>query len=147
MRARFWKHYRLDQLTQEEWEALCDGCGKCCLNKLQDDETDEIWYSSVHCQYLGSDCRCQVYDQRLAKVPGCLQMTPEAAAQYDWLPETCGYRRVALGQPLPNWHPLLTGDTTAMLRKGQNVWQLDPKPVCETTVPEDDWQDYIIGKG
>ncbi len=147
MRTKFWKYYPLDELSQEEWEALCDGCAKCCLTKFEDEETHEVWYSSIHCQYLGKDCRCQVYDQRLTKVPGCIEMTPAAAKDYDWLPESCAYRRVALGQPLPNWHPLITGSRQSMERKGQSVWQLDPAPICETQVNDEHWQDYIIGKG
>lgn len=147
MRPRFWKHFGLHELQADEWEAICDGCGKCCLQKLEDEDTGEVWYTHVLCQYLSPSCQCTVYPERHVKVPSCVQLTPERAQAFDWLPETCGYRRLAQGKPLPNWHPLLRGERDTMAKKGQSVWQLEPAPVSDASVSEDDWQDYIIGKG
>jgi len=107
----FWETKTLEQMTNEEWESLCDGCGLCCLNKIQDEETDEIAYTRVVCPY--SDVKtgqCTDYANRTKNVPTCVQLTADLASEFHWLPSTCAYRRLAMRQPLPHWHPLLTGD-------------------------------------
>ena len=106
----FWKRKGLDEMTVDEWESLCDGCARCCLIKLQDIETDEIQHTRVVCRFLEQDrCRCTVYPRRHELVSDCLRLTPESLRTFDWLPETCGYRRVAEGKDLEWWHPLMSG--------------------------------------
>lgn len=111
-RAEFWL-LPLEALNAAEWEALCDGCGLCCLNKLQDEDTDEVFFTNVACNGLDlQTCRCQYYAQRQQKVPDCLCIRNESAAHpqmFNYLPATCSYRLRHLQQPLPQWHPLLTG--------------------------------------
>ncbi|MDQ7050608.1 MAG: YcgN family cysteine cluster protein [Enterobacterales bacterium] len=106
----FWQTTTLDDMTQEQWESLCDGCAQCCAHKLEDEESGEIFYTNIVCQYLDSQqCRCSVYPKRQQKVPDCIQITPQNAGSLSWIPATCAYKRLANGQPLPQWHPLITG--------------------------------------
>ncbi len=107
----FWKQKTLEEMTREEWESLCDGCGRCCLIKLEDEDTSEIVYTRAACKLLNlHTCRCKDYANRFAKVPDCVNLTPEAARTLEWLPETCAYRLVANGEDLAWWHPLVSGD-------------------------------------
>lgn len=142
MRARFWE-MPLDALTRPEWEALCDGCGKCCLNKIEFEDTDELAFTRVACKLLdGQSCRCSSYANRHDFVPDCVVLTPEKLTQIAWwLPATCAYRLRAEGKPLYDWHHLVSGDPEAVHRAGASVrgWT-----VSEITVTEDDWEDYII---
>lgn len=121
MRDRFWEHYSLGELNRREWEALCDGCGQCCLKRRVAD--GEVTVYSVACELLDIDtARCRDYANRLHRVPTCHELTPASVPRYqDWLPGTCAYVRVHRGQPLPSWHPLLAGDRTRMRRKGITV--------------------------
>lgn len=141
VRDRFWERYALAELTRTEWELLCDGCGKCCLHKLEDEETGRIYRTNVACRLLDSQsCRCADYAHRKARVPDCVQLRPTLVAQLDWLPSTCAYRLVDEGKPLPAWHHLVSGDRDAVHRAGASVrgW----------TVSEDlagDLEDHIIG--
>ncbi|GKY86990.1 YcgN family cysteine cluster protein [Sinisalibacter aestuarii] len=141
LRHRFWE-LPLRQLTPEEWEALCDGCGKCCLNKLEDEETGEIAFTRVACRLLdGATCRCAQYDIRLQFVPECIVLTPETMDKVAYfMPSTCAYRLRHEGEPLPDWHPLLTGDPDSV-HEGHSVrgWT-----VPEFEVDEEDWEDYVI---
>lgn len=106
----FWEAKTLDELTQQEWESLCDGCGLCCLTKLQDDDTDEIVYTRVVCSYSDIDTgQCKDYANRSINVPTCVQLTRERVAEFDWLPDSCAYRMVYRGQGLADWHPLVSG--------------------------------------
>jgi len=103
----FWKSKSLSEMTQAEWESLCDGCGYCCLVKLEDEDTGKIYKTSVACKLLDIDaCRCRDYEHRFKKVPSCLQLTPENIHEIDWLPETCAYKILDGGGDLPDWHPL-----------------------------------------
>ncbi len=103
----FWKTKTLAEMDQSEWESLCDGCGFCCLIKLEDDDTGEIFNTSVACRLLDIEtCRCSDYANRFDKVPGCLKLSVDNVAGLDWLPATCAYRLIAAGEDLPEWHPL-----------------------------------------
>jgi uncharacterized cysteine cluster protein YcgN (CxxCxxCC family) len=121
LRERFWE-LPLDALNRNEWEALCDGCGRCCLHKLEDDETGEVIETNVACRLLDTaTARCTDYRHRKAFVPDCLRLTPRLVKQVRWLPETCAYRRRADDRPLPPWHYLLTGSREAMVEAGACV--------------------------
>ena len=118
----FWETTGLADMTEREWESLCDGCGKCCLNKYEDADTGAIIYSGVACTLLDLERRCcSDYAHRAERVPDCVTLTPEVLQDARWLPETCAYRRLAEGRALPEWHPLLTGDPDSVRRAGQCV--------------------------
>ena len=138
----FWETKRLDQMSREEWESLCDGCGKCCVHKLEDEETGELHPTNVACRLLdGRTGQCRDYRHRHAYVPECVRLTPAKLRQIDWLPATCAYRLIDEGRPLPDWHYLVCGDREAVHRAGQSVrgW----------TVSEDiagDFEDHLIDR-
>ncbi|MDO7659820.1 MAG: YcgN family cysteine cluster protein [Paracoccaceae bacterium] len=143
MRPKFWETLPLEALTHNEWEALCDGCGKCCLNKLEFEDTGEVAFTRLACQLLdGETCRCKNYDNRRDFVPDCVQVTPERLPNIVyWLPRTCAYRRLHEGKPLLDWHPLISGTTQSVhdARISVQGWTLP-----ETSVPTEDWEDYLI---
>jgi hypothetical protein len=119
---RFWERLTLAELSADQWEALCDGCGKCCVEKFEDEDTGAIHYTDVACVLLDRhSCRCSDYANRARRVADCVTLTPQALADPRWLPETCAYRRVAERRPLPDWHPLLTGDRELAHRRGHSV--------------------------
>lgn len=139
----FWESKTLEQMTASEWEALCDGCGLCCLNKLQDEESEEIVYTSVVCAF--SDIKtgqCRDYPNRSINVPTCVQLTLERVAEFDWLPDTCAYRMVYRGQGLADWHPLVSGRADSL--KQANVG-LSAIPVV-LDQPNLDYEEFIIDK-
>lgn len=142
MRERFWE-LPLPQLTGEEWEALCDGCGKCCLNKLEDEDTGEVALTNVACRLLdGSTCRCTKYPTRHDYVPECIVLTPRTLRKnMYWLPQTCAYRLRYENRPLFPWHPLLSGDPNSVHRAGVSVQDLT---VSEVEVADADWEDHLI---
>lgn len=120
--APFWKTTPLDRMTAEQWESLCDGCGRCCLHKLRDDETDAISHTNVACRLLDTDtCRCTDYARRRERVPDCVTLTPADLATIDWLPPSCAYRLLAEGKDLRPWHPLVSGDPATVHRSGASV--------------------------
>ena len=121
LRNRFWE-LPLAELTRPEWEALCDGCGRCCLHKVEDADTGEIEQTNVACKLL--DCatgQCGNYKQRKTLVPDCLRLTPDMVGEVEWLPDTCAYRRRAAGEPLADWHYLISGDREDVIRAGISV--------------------------
>ena len=119
--APFWEK-PLEALTRAEWESLCDGCGKCCLHKIEDDLTGEVHPTNVACKLLDRhSCRCSSYRTRRAFVPDCIRLTAGNVARYQWLPSTCAYRLRAEGKALPDWHPLITGDPESVHKAGMSV--------------------------
>ena len=117
----FWRTRALDQLSEDEWESLCDGCGKCCLHKIEDEDTSELLYTRVACRLLDiARCRCTDYGQRFVQVPDCLAIR-QHLDKVHWLPETCAYRLRADGEPLPDWHYLICGDRDAVHLAGVSV--------------------------
>lgn len=142
MENPFWKVKSLDQLTQGEWESLCDGCGLCCLTKLEDWDTGEVAYTSVACRLLdGDSCHCSDYENRQAKVPDCIQLTPKTVREIHWLPPTCGYRLVRDGQDLYWWHPLLSGDPETVHQAGISA---QGRTISEEEVDAEDLEDYVV---
>lgn len=143
LRPKFWEKIPLDRMTAPEWEALCDGCGKCCLNKIEFEDTGEVAFTRVACRLLdGASCQCSKYPIRHQFVPDCVTLTPEKLPEVAyWLPRTCAYRLLYEGKRLKRWHPLLSGDPNSIHEAGISVsgWT-----VSETDVHEDDWEDYII---
>ena len=120
--ARFWEDTPLSKLDRAQWEALCDGCGKCCLHKLEDDETGEMYATNVACRLLDRRSgQCSNYRNRRAYVSECVRLTNGNVDQIDWLPSTCAYRLRANGEPLPEWHYLVSGDRDAVHRAGESV--------------------------
>ena len=110
MNDQFWKRKSLAEMTSDEWESLCDGCGMCCMLKVQDEDTGDVFYTDVACRLFDIDtCRCTDYANRAKLVADCLVLTPDEKEAYEWLPDSCAYRRLANGQDLPGWHPLVTG--------------------------------------
>jgi uncharacterized cysteine cluster protein YcgN (CxxCxxCC family) len=140
----FWESKTLKQMSKQEWESLCDGCARCCLHKLEDEDTDEVYYTDVHCRYMDkNDCSCTVYQTRNEKVPECIWLTPEQAHSFHWLPDTCAYRLVAEGKPLYDWHPLISGDPDSVHKSGIS---LQGKGIPDDKIPEEEWQSRIIWK-
>ena len=142
LRKNFWE-LPLRDLTPPEWEALCDGCGKCCLNKLEDEDSGEVVFTKVACRLLdGETCRCGQYDIRLQFVPECIVLTRDNMDKVGYfMPASCAYRLRHEGKPLPDWHPLVTGDPESTHKSGKSVrgWT-----VPEFEIDEEDWEDYVI---
>ncbi|MEL6999371.1 MAG: YcgN family cysteine cluster protein [Pseudomonadota bacterium] len=143
MRDRFWETVPLDEMTREEWEALCDGCGRCCLLKLEDEDTGIVHYTSVSCRLFdGETRRCGNYPLRRQLVPGCVVLTPETIEEAsEWMPASCAYRRLYEGRGLANWHPLISGTSDSVAQAGVAVRApLTP----EYEVAEEDLEDHVI---
>jgi len=138
----FWQEKSLAEMTDQEWESLCDGCGRCCLHKLIDDDTEEVYFTNVACNQLNiKTCQCRHYETRFEYEPDCIKLTRENLITFDWLPPTCAYRLQEEGKPLPHWHPLITGSKAAM--HGERI------SVRYIAVPEkevEDWQNHILNK-
>jgi uncharacterized cysteine cluster protein YcgN (CxxCxxCC family) len=138
----FWKQKTLAEMTLEEWESLCDGCGRCCLHKFEDIETGEIFYTNVVCFLLDIyRCRCKDYPHRTEKVPSCMQLTVERVAEYRWMPGTCAYRLLGEGKDLLSWHPLVSGDRQTVHQAGISV---RGKVISEAEINMDKLDDYIV---
>lgn len=142
LRNRFWE-LPLPNLSPEEWEALCDGCGKCCLNKLEDEETGEVAFTRIACRLFDDEtCRCAQYDIRLQFVPECIVLKPSTIGKVAYfMPKTCAYRLRHEGKPLPDWHPLVTGDPDSTHKAGMSV---RGQTLPEFEVPEEEWEDHLI---
>ncbi|MCL4136023.1 UNVERIFIED_CONTAM: hypothetical protein GTU68_002582 [Idotea baltica] len=138
----FWVDKALDELNAQEWESLCDGCGLCCLQKLEDEDDGSIYYTQITCKLLDPiTCRCTKYAQRKKEVSDCLKLTAQQATEFHWLPSTCAYRLLSEGKGLPRWHYLICNDKMAVHRERIS---LSGRQFNEQQVAEEDWEDHII---
>ncbi len=136
----FWETKKLSEMTTQEWESVCDGCGKCCLNKLEDEDSGEIFFTSVVCNLIDLDsCRCTRYSERTTLVPECLDLKQHDFSEYNWLPSTCAYRLLSDGKQLPTWHPLISGSGESVKEAGVSICSYAMK---ESEV--NDLEDHII---
>ncbi len=139
---RFWETKSPTEMTVHEWESLCDGCGRCCLNKLDDWDTGEIYYTNVACKLFdGATCRCKDYQNRLDTVPDCVKLEPEDIGKYHWLPPTCAYRLLDEGKPLPEWHPLISGTYRTVMEVGVSV---SGKTISEERMELEEFENHIV---
>lgn len=139
--ARFWEVKTLDEMTQNEWEQICDGCGLCCLTKLIDDDTETLVYTNVVCPYSDPNtAQCTDYANRSINVPACVQLTRDRVAEFDWLPDSCAYRILHRGEALPDWHPLNSGRRNSVAEAGIGLLAI---PVVVDT-GELNYEDYVI---
>ncbi|HVY88488.1 MAG TPA: YcgN family cysteine cluster protein [Hyphomonadaceae bacterium] len=138
----FWKTKKLTEMSDAEWESLCDGCGKCCLVKLEDEDTGDLYVTSLACKLFdGSTCQCSNYVERKKHVPICVKLTPEVVATVDWLPESCAYRLVHEGKDLHDWHHLVCGDRNEVHRRGYSA---KGRVRSEEGVDDDEAMEYVI---
>lgn len=137
----FWKTKTLAEMSRAEWEQLCDGCGRCCLNKLEDEDTGEFLYTRAACKLLDlKTCRCSDYENRASRVPDCVTLTPENVPRLGWLPATCAYRLLDEGKPLAWWHPLVSGRKETVVEAGIDV---SSSAYSEDGITVDDLVDHI----
>lgn len=142
MNIAWWNHIPLNELSPSQWESLCDGCGKCCLHKLEDEDDGTVYATAVACELL--DCataRCSDYAQRQQRVPGCVVLRPDDVTVFSWLPPTCAYRLRQQKRPLPDWHPLVTGDSESTRKHGHSV---AGRCVSARNVHPDDFEEHVI---
>lgn len=138
----FWEEKSLDEMTEQEWEALCDGCGRCCLIKLEDEDSGEIFNSDVRCKLLDTNsCQCVDYTNRKAKVPDCIKLTPKNVSSISWIPPSCAYRRLAEGRGLAWWHPLISHDMDTVVQAGISV---QGRTVAEGDVAPGEWENHAV---
>ena len=138
----FWTEKQLSEMTAQEWESLCDGCGKCCVLKLEDIDNGEVFSTDVGCRLL--DCttaRCMDYDNRHTEVPDCVILTPDNLSHLSWMPKSCAYRLIHEGAPLPHWHPLISGSAATVRKAGISV---AGRILPEGAVEDDDMIDHIV---
>jgi len=140
--APFWKRKSLKQMTETEWESLCDGCGRCCLNKLEDWDTGEIHYTNVACTLFDQEsCKCRDYNYRFDTVPDCVKLEPQDISTYSWLPPSCAYRLLEEGQDLPDWHPLKSGTAETVHSSGASV---RGRCISEDGVTPEDYENHLV---
>ena len=139
---RFWESKSLDTMNQQEWESLCDGCGLCCLLKIEDIDSGELFYTNVVCEYHdnGHSC-CTRYRERSTLVPDCIKVTPEVARTEKWLPDSCAYRLLAEGKPLFDWHPLISGDPDSVRQAGISIRD---RVISEEFVHSDELPEHLV---
>ncbi|MDO8289731.1 MAG: YcgN family cysteine cluster protein [Parvibaculum sp.] len=138
----FWKRKTLEEMNRKEWESLCDGCAKCCLVKLEDEDTLVIEYTNVACRLLDcTTCQCSDYKNRKKHVPDCVKLSPKVIEEVSWMPPSCAYRLISEGKDLPDWHPLVSGETESVVEAGMSV---RGRVVSETEIEFDDICDYIV---
>ena len=140
--SEWWNTKTLAELTQLEWESLCDGCAKCCLHKLEDEDSGDIFYTKVRCQYLDeAQCRCTDYANRSTLVPNCIQLNRDNVGNLNWLPSSCAYRLRANNQPLEQWHPLVSGSKTTVHEAGISI---RGRAISDEYVHPDGFDEHII---
>ncbi len=139
----FWRTKALDSMSDAEWESLCDGCARCCLVKLEDEDTGDVHYTDIGCRLLdGASCRCRDYPNRQALVPDCVKLTPQTVRGLGWLPPTCAYRLVDEGKDLPWWHPLVSGRPETVHEAGISV--RDRVHAGEDDLPAEHFVDRLV---
>lgn len=142
-KAPFWRTKPLRDMSAEEWESLCDGCGKCCLVRLQDEDTGEIVNTAVSCRlFERTACRCGDYENRSRRVPTCVVLSPQNVSGLSWMPQTCAYRLLAEGKDLPSWHHLVSGSRETIHEAGMSVRD---RTVSEEDVAEDELWEHVVG--
>ncbi|MHA6289208.1 YcgN family cysteine cluster protein [Maricaulis sp. CAU 1757] len=142
MSEPFWTVKSLEEMSPAEWESLCDGCGKCCLVQLEDEDSGVRLKTDIACRLY--DCEgggCRDYANRKAKVPDCVILTPQSVRELDWMPKTCAYRLIAEGRDLFDWHPLITGDPDSTDKAGMSV---RGQVISEDEFDSDDWGEHIV---
>ena len=138
----FWKNKALSELNTEEWEALCDGCGRCCLVKLEDFDSNEVYFTNIACELLDTDeSRCQNYKERFSAVDGCIRLSADNIEDIHWLPTSCAYRLRHEGEPLPDWHPLVSGDPNSVQAAGISV---AGRVTSEAYVHPDSFEEHVV---
>jgi uncharacterized protein len=136
----FWQTKTLAEMTHKEWESLCDGCGKCCLHKLEDDDTGEIYYTNVACRLFNlNTCRCTNYSERTRLVPECIDLKQREISEFNWLPSTCAYRLIAEGKELADWHPLISGKSSSVVDAGVSI-----RSFAVAEAQAQDLEDHVI---
>ncbi len=139
---RFWEQKSLAEMSDAEWESLCDGCARCCLHKLEDEDTGEVYYTGVRCRYLVEEsCRCSDYPRRSELVPNCIDLKRHDVAALHWLPATCAYRLLSEGKPLYDWHPLVSGSRDTVHEAGVSI---RGRAVSDEFVHPDGYDEHII---
>ncbi len=139
MSKNFWENKSLAEFTPAEWESICCRCGKCCLIKLQDEDSDDVWYTDLVCHYFNqADCSCSCYDERCKLVPECLKLDIHNVDKIQWMPRSCAYRFLYTTGTLPDWHPLVTGKPLSAEHSVKN------RCTSELLVKEEDWEDHIL---
>ena len=141
LQEKFWQEKTLDEMNEEEWEALCDGCGRCCLVKLEDEDSGEILKSDIHCKLF--DCetaKCLKYENRQEYVSDCVRLTPKNIKELNWIPDSCAYRRIAEGRGLSWWHPLVCGESETIKEVGVSVIG---RTICESEIKPDEFVNHI----
>lgn len=140
----YWKTKTLEEMNDDEWELLCDGCARCCQIKLEDDDDGEIYYTQLVCRLLDLDsCQCTEYETRSKLVPTCVSMKAKDVRNIKWMPDTCAYRLLAEGKDLPEWHPLISKDKYSVIDANISV---RGNVIPEYKVPEDEWEYYVTDK-
>jgi uncharacterized protein len=139
----FWQDKTLDEMSPSEWESLCDGCGRCCLVKLEDADTGQILATNIGCHLFDAQtCRCSDYANRAARVPDCVTLTPKDVRGLSWLPPTCAYRLIASGKGLMWWHPLVSGSPDTVISAGISV--KGKVAGLEDAYATDELQDHLV---
>jgi uncharacterized cysteine cluster protein YcgN (CxxCxxCC family) len=139
----FWRRKSLNEMTAGEWESLCDGCALCCLHKVEDEDTQEVFYTTVVCHLLDlENCHCTEYERRCQLVPSCIKLQPRDVESFDWLPPTCAYRLIHEGKDLPEWHPLVSGKADSVIKSNASV--LSVYEVRDNEIHEEELINFVV---